>query len=199
MAEDDPAGQSFLGRWSRRKAQARTPEDAPADDMPLESGDDQKAAITKPDEQDLSQQPIDPAILPDIDTLEAGSDFSAFMQAGVPPELKIKALRKLWRVKPELANLDGLIDYGEDLTGSFQVVDKLQTAYQVGKGFFKDEPSEGEAPTKDAPEDAEDADEAVEQGDEDTAGYAGLEETSQASAAPSGEKKDTEQNAPAKA
>ncbi|MDH3662537.1 MAG: DUF3306 domain-containing protein, partial [Alphaproteobacteria bacterium] len=81
---------------------------------------------------------IDPSTLPDIDSLGRGSDFSPFMQAGVPPALKIKALRKLWRVKPELANLDGLIDYGEDLTGSFKVVDQLKTAYEVGRGFLRD-------------------------------------------------------------
>ena len=136
MAKDDQEGESFLGRWSRRKSDARAMEDLPGD-LPLETAERHEDL---PEETE-PEPTIDPASLPDIDKMEAGSDFSPFMQAGVPPELKTKALRKLWRVKPELANLDGLIDYGEDLTGSFQVVDKLQTAYQVGKGFLKDEPS----------------------------------------------------------
>ena len=36
-----------------------------------------------------------------------------------------------------LANLDGLVDYGEDFTDSAPVIENLQTAYQVGKGMLK--------------------------------------------------------------
>jgi hypothetical protein len=34
-----------------------------------------------------------------------------------------------------LANLDGLVDYGEDYTDAATVVENLQTVYQVGKGM----------------------------------------------------------------
>ncbi len=125
-------GEGFLSRWSRRKGEARAAED---DGRAVVPADDQAAA----DAASPTEPPgIDPATLPDIDAMEAGSDFSVFMQAGVPPALKTKALRKLWRVKPELANLDGLLDYGEDLTGSFKVVDHLKTAYDIGQGFLRD-------------------------------------------------------------
>ncbi|MEC8039849.1 MAG: DUF3306 domain-containing protein, partial [Pseudomonadota bacterium] len=36
---------------------------------------------------------------------------------------------------PVLANVDMLVDYGEDFTDSAMVVENLQTAYQVGKGM----------------------------------------------------------------
>jgi hypothetical protein len=136
-SESDSADEGFLGRWSRRKAEARAADDNTSADLQV----DQEAPPSETDTEQVNQPPaaVDPASLPDIDTMEAGSDFSVFMQAGVPKELKTKALRKLWRVKPELANLDGLIDYGEDLTGSFKVVDHLKTAYEVGKGFLKDD------------------------------------------------------------
>ena len=135
---DHGDGEGFLGRWARRKSEARAADLAPLD------GDPEAAAGETDIQPDERPQPVDPPAfdvesLPDIDSLGPGSDFSVFMQAGVPSALKTKALRKLWLVKPELANLDGLLDYGEDLTGSFKVVDHLKTAYQVGKGFLKDD------------------------------------------------------------
>lgn len=133
-AEDE----GFLGRWSRRKAAVRSDEAeaAPPADVVDEPSDEGQALST-----DEAAEPaeFDVSSLPDIDSLGPKSDFSMFMQAGVPAELKTKALRKLWRVKSELANLDGLIDYGEDLTGSFKVVDHLKTAYEVGRGFLRDD------------------------------------------------------------
>ena len=143
--------EGFLGRWSRRKADARTAAVSPA---ALDDAEPEEILSETPEAED--PPPFDVASLPDIDSLGPGSDFSVFMQAGVPAELKTKALRKLWRVKSELANLDGLIDYGEDLTGSFQVVDHLKTAYEVGRGFLKED--EGVKDDQDgAPaEDAED-------------------------------------------
>lgn len=139
----------FLGRWSRRKAEANTAEEAdPALSADLQEPDPQSDLAPReadPAAEDKSEPPaFDVASLPDIDSLGSGSDFSMFMQTGVPTELKNKALRKLWRVKPELANLDGLLDYGEDLTGSFKVVEHLKTAYEVGRGFLRDQDDEAQ-------------------------------------------------------
>ncbi|MGH1481389.1 MAG: DUF3306 domain-containing protein [Geminicoccales bacterium] len=137
-----PEDEGFLGRWSRRKASTKTTAAVEHISPPTDLVDDKKlptAVEGEPDDQQPTEKAFDPATLPDIDKMGPGSDFSVFMQSGVPSALKTKALRKLWLVKPELANLDGLIDYGEDLTGSFKVVDQLKTAYQVGKGFLKDD------------------------------------------------------------
>ena len=135
--------EGFLSRWSRRKAGARetqpTAETDPAASI-QDVGSEDTSENSLPEGQEPGEPPeFDVSTLPDLDSLGPGSDFSPFMQAGVPSALKTKALRKLWRVKPELANLDGLIDYGEDLTGSFKVVDHLKTAYEVGRGFLKDQ------------------------------------------------------------
>ena len=130
--------EGFLGRWSRRKAAAKSDEAAAlAEPDVIDEASDDGRALSPADAADPPE--FDVSSLPDIDSLGPKSDFSMFMQAGVPPELKTKALRKLWRVKSELANLDGLIDYGEDLTGSFKVVDHLKTAYEVGRGFLRDD------------------------------------------------------------
>ncbi|MGI9486421.1 MAG: DUF3306 domain-containing protein [Geminicoccaceae bacterium] len=153
----------FLGRWSRRKAEAKAAEETgpaiAADLRDAEAPSDLAAREANPATEETGEPPaFDVASLPDIDSLGPGSDFSMFMQTGVPSELKNKALRKLWRVKPELANLDGLLDYGEDLTRSFKVVDHLKTAYEVGRGFLRDQDDE----TRRADEQIEDGHEVLE-------------------------------------
>jgi len=55
----------------------------------------------------------------------------------VPEAIRRRALRTLWRSNPVLANVDMLVDYGEDFTDSATVVANMQTAYQVGKGMLK--------------------------------------------------------------
>lgn len=74
--------------------------------------------------------------LPEPETLDDSESLKAFLDETVPARLKTRALRRLWRVNPVLANLDGLIDYGEDYTDAATVVENLQTAYQVGKGML---------------------------------------------------------------
>ena len=75
--------------------------------------------------------------LPDPDTMGKDDDFSVFMGNMVPDRLRRRALRVLWRSNPVLANLDNLVDYGEDFTDAATVVENLQTTYQVGKGMLK--------------------------------------------------------------
>ncbi len=99
------AGENFLGRWSRRKQAERDAVDAPATD----NAEDGEATA-----EDGDDAAIDPADLPDVDSLGKDSDFTVFMQDGVPEALRNRALRKLWTTDPVLANLDGLNDYDED-------------------------------------------------------------------------------------
>ena len=75
--------------------------------------------------------------LPDPDSLGQGDDFAAFMGRAVPEHLRRRALRKLWVSNPVLANLDGLVDHGEDYTDAATVIPGMQTAYQVGKGMMQ--------------------------------------------------------------
>lgn len=123
--------QGFLRRWSRRKAAARQveQEDVERDQPPAEGAPGSA--------RETPAEAIEPASLPDIDSLTVGSDFKVFMRAGVPPELRRQALRKLWRLDPKLANLDGLLEYGEDYTQVGRAGTAAKTAYQVGKGFLE--------------------------------------------------------------
>ncbi len=74
--------------------------------------------------------------LPDPDTLAPGDDFAAFLRDEVPERLRRRALRRLWRSNPVLANADGLLDYGDDFTDGATVVENLQTVYRVGRGMI---------------------------------------------------------------
>ena len=75
--------------------------------------------------------------LPDPDTLEPGDDFKVFMEEVVPERLRRRALKKLWLSNPLLANVDGLVDYGEDFTDAAVGAGFVETTYQVGKGMLK--------------------------------------------------------------
>lgn len=75
----------------------------------------------------------------DLDALDYSSDYTAFMREGVPEALRRRALRRLWQSDPVLANIDGLNDYDEDFTDAALVVKALQSAYNVGRGYFTQE------------------------------------------------------------
>lgn len=132
--DGDAASGGLLARWSKRKTEARR------DGEPAARADPPPAPVeARPPEPEPAGDPL--AELPDLESLGPGSDFRPFMQKGVPAELRRAALRKLWRSRAGLANLDGLVDYGEDFTDAARVVPALQTAYQVGRGFLKPEPT----------------------------------------------------------
>ena len=111
---------------------------------------------------------LDELGLQDPDTMEAGDDFSAFMAKAVPTRLRNRALRKLWLSNPALANLDALVDYGEDFTTSADAVEVVQTTYQVGKGLLAHvqemaRQEEAKLQTQDADVELQDAEELQEQ------------------------------------
>ncbi|MEL7176185.1 MAG: DUF3306 domain-containing protein [Pseudomonadota bacterium] len=90
--------------------------------------------------------------LPAPESLKAGDDFTKFMAKAVPDRIRRRALRVLWRSNPVLANVDMLVDYGEDFTDGANVIENMQTAYQVGKGMMKHvEEMARQAAEKDAP------------------------------------------------
>ena len=117
--------------WSRRKAGVETEEK-----IALQVKDAQETAVLQAEQAEKTDEELLLELdLPNPDEMEMGDDFSAFMSKAVPDRLRRRALRRLWLANPALANLDGLLDYGEDFTDSATVIENLQTAYQVGKGM----------------------------------------------------------------
>jgi len=118
--------------WARRKEAVKA--EATFDAAALEDAalaEERAELEAKSDDEILSE-----LNLKDPDTLEHGDDFSGFLKQAVPERLRRRALRKLWLSNPLLANLDDLVDYGDDFTDAATVVENMQTAYQVGKGFL---------------------------------------------------------------
>jgi len=134
-------GEDRLSRWSRLKRQGGAVEDVAPAPAPVD------AAIPDDEDEAATLARLD---LPNPDTLAPGDDFSAFMRENVPEFLRRRALRVLWRSNPALAELDGLLDYGEDFTGSSITDTIVQTTYQVGRGFVKQESQDDEGTPDDA-------------------------------------------------
>jgi hypothetical protein len=118
--------------WARRKA--KVAEEQLAEARAAEAAEEaaREAELAEKSDEEI----LEDLGLPDPDSLEEGADFKAFMAKAVPDRIRRRALRRLWISNPALANLDGLLDYGEDFTDSAKVIENMQTAYQVGKGML---------------------------------------------------------------
>jgi hypothetical protein len=66
------------------------------------------------------------------------------MQAGVPDGVRNEALRKLWQSDPVFANLDGLVEYGEDFAAAFSLGGAVATVYRVLEGMPRQPPQEAQ-------------------------------------------------------
>jgi hypothetical protein len=113
MTEED-----FLKRWSRRKREAAEVErpappagtiDAVGATAPRRDTAAEIPAAAEP-------PPFDPASLPPIDSLNALSDVTAFLRAGVPAELTSAALRRVWTADPAISEFVGLAENAWDFT-----------------------------------------------------------------------------------
>ena len=150
MAADDKKGtevaeEGFLHRWSRRKGEAR--DGVGQDEEPPEQLPQAKTAEVSEESSASDKEAIDLEALEkiDIESLDYGADFTAFMKEGVPKALRNRALRQLWRSNPVLANVDGLNDYDEDFNVTDKVLEKFESAYKIGRGYLPEEDDDGGA------------------------------------------------------
>jgi hypothetical protein len=119
--------EGFLTRWSRRKALSRRGEELtePLPDSDLEPQEPGEAvtaaspigedAVPEQAEGEDGLPAQDAPELPPLESLDENSDYSAFLGEGVPPDLKQKALQKLFH-SPKFNVRDGLDDYDWDFT-----------------------------------------------------------------------------------
>ena len=119
--------------WSRRKSAVKEEIEEERRQAEIKRASElQDELDVKTDEEVLKELG-----LPDPDILEPGDDFKVFMKEVVPERLRRRALKKLWLSNPLLANVDGLVDYGEDFTDAAVGAGFVETTYQVGKGMLK--------------------------------------------------------------
>jgi hypothetical protein len=121
-AGGEAGDESFLGRWSRLKAEAREREasPAPAPEPPGSAGPLEAVAQSSPD------APPPGVELPDLEQLGQDSDYSAFLSPGVDAALRKRALRQLFS-SPKFNVFDGLDTYRDDFT-SFPPLGDVVTA-----------------------------------------------------------------------
>ena len=107
--------ESFLSRWSRRKAQSREPASV------SRPGGASGAASAKPDGSETTPAALseaseparaafDPTSLPAIESIAAGVDIRPFLQSGVPAELTRAALRRAWVTDPAIRDFVGIAE-----------------------------------------------------------------------------------------
>jgi len=102
--------EEFLARWSRRKREAKTAVDAPP---PTQAGEPPSpppsATAVNPDDAE-----VDLSSLPPIESITGGTDITAFLRRGIPPELSRAALRRAWAADPAIRDFIGLAENAWD-------------------------------------------------------------------------------------
>ena len=127
---------SFLSRWSARKAQIAKGE-LVADEKPAPTVKEvNEGELDNDEEAKLSDQELlEKYELPDPKDLADESDLTQFLDGDLPERLRQMALRRLWRLNPLFGHVCDMVEYGEDYTDAATVMEGMQTAYQVGKGY----------------------------------------------------------------
>jgi hypothetical protein len=112
MSDDE----GILARWSRRKRGATAiPRDAEKREGAGTGNAPETPPTTSPASPPLENRlPFDPASLPPIESIGAGSDIRAFLAAGVPAELTRAALRRAWSTDPAIRDFIGLSENSWD-------------------------------------------------------------------------------------
>ena len=130
----------FLARWSRRKQEAQKPAAKP---------EAAPKAVGKPEPE------FDVTTLPPLESINALTDVTAFLQKGVPAELARAALRRVWTADPAIRDFVGLAENAWDFTdpaampgfGPLEATDEVrqmiaQVVRQIGQAA---QPGESEA------------------------------------------------------
>ena len=113
--------ENFISRWSRRKAEATEQDAAPAatPDAQKDANVEHDASAGAAAAQPSAPPPeIDPATLPPIESIGAGTDISAFLKTGVPADLTRAALRRAWAADPNIRDFIGLSENSWDFTAN---------------------------------------------------------------------------------
>ena len=121
--------EGFLGRWARLKRSRAAEVSEPSEPVVAEEAAEPEA--------------FDPASLPALETLDAVSDYKAFLKPGVPRELRVLALRRAWATDPAITGYKTLADYDWDFNapgyGALRVTDNVKELADRVFGMIKAE------------------------------------------------------------
>jgi hypothetical protein len=166
----EPEDTNILSRWSRRKLAARELEAKREPEPARETPEAEAERLAARNAELQANREAAEAI--DLEKLDDTTDFSVFMKAGVPELLRRQAMKVLWRSNPVYANLDGLVDYGDDFGSPELIMKTFASGWQSGRGYLKDlieDTAPAEAAETGAPVAAADGDPGGEKAEEDEA------------------------------
>jgi uncharacterized protein DUF3306 len=118
---NDP--ENFIRRWSRRKREA-TDENAQPEKTtagkahePTAPAEGANQGAPSPGTAAPPVPEFDVSTLPSIESIDAGTDITAFMRPGVPAALRHAALRRVWSTDPAIRNFVGPNENYWDVAG----------------------------------------------------------------------------------
>lgn len=116
---------NFLSRWSRRKlepakpgGEAVMPETKPTAEAQRGPVESQAPAASGSVQGQTQEPPFDPASLPPIESITAGTDIRDFLKPGVPVSLSRAALRRAWISDPAIRDFIEIAENQGDFTNN---------------------------------------------------------------------------------
>ena len=150
MEEDKKkSDESFISRWSKKKASEKSniiSSDKGVDDdkeLSVQNESPKQELETTNDESKYDElnddQLLEEFNLPNPDKIKKEKGLDLFFKDGIPDRLRQIALRRVWKLNPIIRFADAEInDYHEDFTDAATVIEGMQTAYQVGRGYLSE-------------------------------------------------------------
>ena len=146
MKEDNKElEENFLSRWSKKKSKQKSEREISkieSADFNSSQGDEvSKSSTSEISENDKlnDDELLKKYNLPNPEKIKKEKSLDVFFKDGVPDRLRQIALRRVWRLNPIIRYADAEInDYHEDFTDAATVIEGMETAYKVGKGYLSD-------------------------------------------------------------
>ena len=140
--ENKELEKNFLSRWSKKKSKQKTQiENSKPKQIDPESSTETENQSSLVEENDKlnDEELLKKYNLPNPEKIKTEKSLDVFFKEGVPDRLRQIALRRVWRLNPIIRFADAEInDYHEDFTDAATVIEGMQTAYKVGKGYLSD-------------------------------------------------------------
>jgi uncharacterized protein DUF3306 len=155
---------NFITRWSRLKQRAadedkKAPTGSEAEGRRPPHADAEQTTEAKDGPGEVPARsvgpgpPFDPATLPPIESIVAGTDIRAFLQKGVPAALTKAALRRAWTADPAIRDFIEVAENQWDFTdptaipgfGPLQATDNLRQLVGQALGNLPETPEVPEA------------------------------------------------------
>ena len=147
MMEEDKKdlNENFLSRWSKKKSKQNSKQEISkieSVDFHSTQGDEvSKSSTSEASDNDKlnDDELLKKYNLPNPEKIKKEKSLDVFFRDGVPDRLRQIALRRVWRLNPIIRFADAEInDYHEDFTDAATVIEGMETAYKVGKGYLSD-------------------------------------------------------------